>query len=94
MDSENIIKLEQMKRYFFDEETTTKFIQYLMKKATVIAPHKKGEVSYSFEEVTDVTKIVVDYPRTIQPLKKYFLPRWSGRLNLYSTCTHPFYGRQ
>ncbi len=74
MDSENIIKLEQMKRYFFDKETTTKFIQYLMKKATVIAPHKRGEVSYSFEEVSDVAEIVVDYPRTIQPLKKYFLP--------------------
>jgi hypothetical protein len=39
MDSENVIKFEQMKRYFFDKETTTKFIQYLMKKATVIAPH-------------------------------------------------------
>lgn len=74
MPSENNLNFEQMKRYFFDQDTTKKFITFLTGKATVIAPHKKGEVSYSFEKVTDVDAITMDYPRTIQPLKKYFLP--------------------
>ena len=66
--------LEQMKRYFFDQETTTKFIRYLMNKATLIAPHQKGETSWSYEKVNRADEVVLDYPRTIQPLKKYFLP--------------------
>jgi sulfhydrogenase subunit beta (sulfur reductase) len=74
MTNENIAELDQMKRYFFDQETTLKFIQYLMDKATVIAPHQKGESSYSFERVSTAQDVVLDYSRTIQPLKKYFLP--------------------
>ncbi len=74
MANENIKNLEQMKRYFFDKETTKKFIEYLKSKATLIAPHKKGDASYIFDEVSDVNDVVLDYPRTIQPLKKYFLP--------------------
>jgi sulfhydrogenase subunit beta (sulfur reductase) len=74
MANEMMIKLEQMKRYFFDRDTTTKFLKYLLRKSTVIAPHTKGEASWSFEKVTDAEKVVLDYPRTIQPLKKYFLP--------------------
>ena len=74
MISENIIKFEQMKRYFFDQETTQKFIQYLMRKATVIAPHQKGECSYAFEQVSDPENVVLEYPRTIQPPKKFFIP--------------------
>ena len=74
MPDENIIKFEHMKRYFFDQETTKKFLQYLTNKSTVIAPHRKGENSYSFEQVTDVDQVLLDYTRTIQPLKKYFLP--------------------
>jgi sulfhydrogenase subunit beta (sulfur reductase) len=74
MNSENIINLEQVKRYFFDHDTTLKFIKYLMKKATVIAPQAKGEASYVFDKVQDAEQVVLDYPRTIQPLKKYFLP--------------------
>jgi ferredoxin len=66
--------MEQMKRYFFDGETTRKFIEYLKSKATVIAPHKKGEVSFFYDKVNNVDDVVFDYPRTIQPLKKFFLP--------------------
>ena len=74
MANENITKLEQMKRYFFDTETTKKFIEYLKGKSTVIAPHIKGEASYIFDKVENVEDVVFEYPRTIQPLKKYFLP--------------------
>lgn len=74
MISENIIKLEQMKRYFFDQDTTKKFIHYLISKGSVIAPHRKGECSYTFERVIDVNDVEMVYPRTIQPLKKFLLP--------------------
>ena len=74
MANDNIANLEQVKRYFFDRETTAKFIKYLMGKSTLIAPHKKGESSFVFDEVSKVEDVVLDYPRTIQPLKKYFLP--------------------
>ena len=65
---------EQLKRYFFDHSTTEKFISFLMQRAEVIAPHRKGDASFSYECVKDPTNVVFDYPRTIQPLKKYFLP--------------------
>jgi sulfhydrogenase subunit beta (sulfur reductase) len=64
----------KMKKYFMDESQIKEFITYLKQDASVIAPHKKGEVSYSFGEVSDVNEVVLDYPRTIQPLKKFFLP--------------------
>lgn len=67
-------KFNQMKRYFFDFSTVQKFIEYLTTKAKVIAPHKKGENSYSYEVVDSSATVIMDYPRTIQPLKKYFLP--------------------
>ncbi len=40
----------------------------------VIAPHRKGDASYSFETVTDSSKVVLDYNRTLLPLKKNFFP--------------------
>ncbi len=66
--------LNKMKRYYFDQPTTDKFVEFLMTQAEVIAPQKKGDASYSYEVVTSGKDIVYDYPRTIQPLKKYFLP--------------------
>ena len=40
----------------------------------VIAPHGKGDVSYSFEVVRDSNDVVLNYNRTLLPLKKMFLP--------------------
>ena len=74
MSNELNTKFEQMKRYFFDHATTESFIEFMMQRAAVIAPHRKGENSFVFNEVRNVADIVFDYPRTIQPLKKYFLP--------------------
>lgn len=61
-------------KYFFDKETTYKFIDFLKTKAEVIAPHRKGEKSFSYETVESAKDVEFVYPRTIQPLKKYFLP--------------------
>ena len=75
------IKFDQMKRYFFNQDISLKFLEYLSGKGIVFAPHKKGEVSYSFEKVDDVNEVVLDYPRTILPLKKFFLPPQETLLN-------------
>ena len=74
MPSENIIKLDETKKYFFDQDTSKKFLEYLISKGTVFAPHKKGENSFSFEKVENTDDVIFNYPRTIQPLKKFFLP--------------------
>ena len=49
-------------------------INHLGDFGEVIAPHGKGDVSYSFEVVGDSSKVVLDYNRTLLPLKKMFLP--------------------
>jgi sulfhydrogenase subunit beta (sulfur reductase) len=67
-------KLSDKKCYFFDESNTLKFIDFLKTQAQVIAPHRKGENSYSYEIVDSASDVVLDYSRTIQPLKKFFLP--------------------
>jgi sulfhydrogenase subunit beta (sulfur reductase) len=74
MYNESNTSLNTMKRYYFDQLTTNKFVEFLMSQAELIAPHKKGDTSYSYEVVTSDADIVYNYPRTIQPLKKYFLP--------------------
>jgi len=74
MTNEFASKLVHLDHYFFDEKKTQKFIEFLKTKATVYAPHKKGEKSYSYEIVNDPAQVVLDYPRTIQPIKKFFLP--------------------
>ncbi len=66
--------LEAYKRYYFNPETTFDFLEFLKTKAKLIAPHKKGDMSYSYEEVEDIKKVVFKYPRTIQSLKKFFMP--------------------
>ncbi|MBN2426263.1 MAG: 4Fe-4S dicluster domain-containing protein [Calditrichaceae bacterium] len=67
-------KLKKLKQYAFDKDSTLKFIEFLMQKTEVIAPQNKGQASYSYEIVKDAKDVVLDYPRTIQPLKKFFLP--------------------
>lgn len=67
-------KLSKLNRSYFDEATAYNFIDFLKTKAQVIAPHKKGQNSFSYEIVENSRAVIFDYPRTIQPLKKYFLP--------------------
>jgi sulfhydrogenase subunit beta (sulfur reductase) len=74
MNNEINAKFAEMKRYFFDNKTAIKFVDFLTRKATVFAPHRTGENSYSYRQVDEAAQVVFDYPRTIQPLKKFFLP--------------------
>jgi sulfhydrogenase subunit beta (sulfur reductase) len=67
-------RLSDGKCYYFDAETTDRFLGFLKDEATLIAPRKKGDASYSYEVVEDTGDVVFDYPRTIQPLKKSFFP--------------------
>lgn len=69
-----ILNPKEMDHYFFAEETTQNFLEFLTQEADVFAPHKKGQKSFSYQPVTQPKDVVLDYPRTIQPLKKYFLP--------------------
>ena len=66
---------------FFDSGTMKKFISFLMKQGELIAAHKKGEKSYVFKTADNVDDVILDYPRTIQPLKEFFLPSKETLLN-------------
>ncbi len=48
-------------------------IEVLLKKYRVVAPMAKGK-SFVFAVVKDPGQVTIDYPTTILPLKKYFLP--------------------
>lgn len=66
---------------FFDSGKMNDFISFLMTQAELIAPHKKGEKSFVFQAVQDMSAVELNYPRTIQPLKKFFLPPKETLLN-------------
>ncbi len=74
MQSKTNTHLQDLDYLFFDEATLRQFIVYLQTRAEVIAPHAKGERSYMYKPVKDAKEVVLNYPRTIQPLKKFFLP--------------------
>ena len=61
-------------RHKMDESQVRQFITHLMSKYRVMAPQKKGEKSFAYLPVDNSADVVLDYPRTIQPLKKFFLP--------------------
>ena len=66
--------LTQFECFEFSHNDTLDFIRFLQTKAELIAPHKKGEASFAYKTVQQPEDVVLDYPRTIQPLKKFFLP--------------------
>jgi len=47
-------------------------IDHLGKFGEIVAPRGKGDVSFSFEIVQNSSDVVLDYTRTLLPLKKYF----------------------
>ena len=49
-------------------------IDHLGKYGEVVAPHRKGDLSYTYKTVQDVKDVVLEYNRTLLPLKKMFLP--------------------
>ena len=74
MSKEFDAKLTDLKSYFFDESNVRKFIDFLMTKAEVIAPQAKGEQSFAYDVIQSGSDVTLEYPRTMQPLKKFFLP--------------------
>lgn len=63
-----------MKKYNLLFEHIPDFVAHLKKHGEVHAPHKKGDNSYSFEQVSNGSDLVLDYNRTLQSIRKYFLP--------------------
>ncbi|MBU0528590.1 4Fe-4S dicluster domain-containing protein [bacterium] len=63
-----------MKKYQLNNEQLPSFIDHLKKQGTVFAPHKKGDASFSFKKVEDPNTVILDYNRTLNSIKKYFLP--------------------
>lgn len=63
-----------MAQYFLEQARVTDFISHLMSHHTVYAPHRRGQKSFSFEKTSDSAAVVLDYPRVLNSVKKFFLP--------------------
>ena len=63
-----------MDQLFIPDDRLGAFVAHLRSRKTVYAPHRSGRSSYAFAEVADVSDVVLDYPRTLHSVKKYFLP--------------------
>ncbi len=63
-----------MVQFYLEGERITEFVAHLMNRKTVYAPHRKGRKSFSFERTENAADVVLDYPRTMHSVKKYFLP--------------------
>jgi formate hydrogenlyase subunit 6/NADH:ubiquinone oxidoreductase subunit I len=63
-----------MKKYQLNNKQLPSFIGHLKKQGTVFAPHKKGDASFSFKKVEETKAVILDYNRTLNSVKKYFLP--------------------
>lgn len=63
-----------MVQFYLDSERVPAFAAHLMTQREVIAPHAKGRKSWAFEKVTDPGQVALDYPRSMQSIRKYFLP--------------------
>ncbi len=74
-----------MKGYVLSAENVTPFIRHLMSKKKVYAPHAKADHSFTFQEVAKAGDVKLDYPRTLNSIKKFFLPMKEVLLNY--NCT-------
>ena len=70
------------------QKNLTEFLEGLRRLGKLIAPVKKGE-KFVFEVVDDVSKVEIDYTRTILPPKKFLLPYRRERYS-YRTGTLEF----
>ncbi len=78
-----------MNMFKLKQKNISDFIVHLQNSGDVIAPHAKGENSFSFSKVTDPDAVVLDYNRTLQSVRKYFLPPTEQLLS-YSTVSNQF----
>ena len=63
-----------MEKYQLNTNKIEAFITHLKNEGKVFAPHKSGENSFKFNEVENPDSVVLDYNRTLNSIKKYFLP--------------------
>lgn len=63
-----------MVQFFLGDSKVSSFVEHLQLRMTVYAPHRKGRSSYAFAKVESAGDVVLNYPRTIHSVKKYFLP--------------------
>jgi sulfhydrogenase subunit beta (sulfur reductase) len=63
-----------MLQFFLERDRIPEFVAHLQGRKPVFAPHLKGENSFVFAPVEDVSQVVLDYPRTMHSVKKFFLP--------------------
>jgi sulfhydrogenase subunit beta (sulfur reductase) len=83
------VKLQELDRFFFDRSSINVLISHLQEKCSVFAPHEKGTASFAYQKVENPENVVLDYSRTIQPLKKFFLPPKETLLT-FNTSTNAF----
>lgn len=63
-----------MAQHFLEQAKVADFVAHLMTRHPVYAPHRRGRRSFAFEQVADPAAVVLDYPRTLGSVKKFFLP--------------------
>ncbi|MFH1853106.1 MAG: 4Fe-4S dicluster domain-containing protein [Candidatus Neomarinimicrobiota bacterium] len=78
-----------MKKYNLLLQNIPDFVAHLKSFGEVFAPHKKGDNSFSFDSVADPGDAVLDYNRTLQSIRKFFLPP-SERLLNYSLTDNTY----
>jgi sulfhydrogenase subunit beta (sulfur reductase) len=84
MNQNNHQELKELKRCFIDLPGIHKLLEFLKNEAEIYAPHKKGTNSFSYQPVVSPEDVILHYPRTIQPLKKFFLPPRETLLKFYT----------
>jgi formate hydrogenlyase subunit 6/NADH:ubiquinone oxidoreductase subunit I len=63
-----------MVQFYLEGARVPEFVAHLASSKPVYAPHRTGRQSYAFAKVTDPGAVVLDYPRTMHSVKKFFLP--------------------
>ena len=84
-----------MVQLFLESDRVSDLVAHLMKQKSVYAPHAKGRKSFAFEMVEDPAAAVLDYPRVMNSIRKYFLPpqetliTFDLKENSFSTAATP-----
>ena len=63
-----------MAQYFLEQGRVADFVAHLLSQRTVYAPHRRGQRSFAFEKTDDPRAVELEYPRTLNAVKKFFLP--------------------
>ncbi len=64
-----------MKGMFLSKESVVPFIEHLSSQKILYAPQQRGMGSVAYEKVENADDVVLDYPRALLSIKKYFLPQ-------------------